>query len=79
MHFSGGSYRDGRIVENNYSHLASPKSAGKPAISHKGYSILNEMSHVTPKNVSLEVSYNNKTRIEEMAKPVPRNMYKVSP
>jgi hypothetical protein len=80
LHFSGGTYRDGRIVENNYSHLSArsaPSSASKPVINHKGYSILNEMSNVTPKNVSLDVSYHNKTRIEEMAKPVPRNVYKV--
>ena len=44
---------------------------------HKGYSILNEMGDLTAKRVSLEVSYNNKTRIDEMAKPVSRNTYKV--
>jgi hypothetical protein len=89
LHFSGSSYQDGRIVENYYStpkaqntsrvaHAASPKAswAGQTPVSHRGYSILNE-SNITPKNVSLEVSYFNKTRIEEMAKPIPRNTYKV--
>jgi hypothetical protein len=88
LHLSGA-YQDGRIVENNYNVLCaqerSPQSGSKPSwtgnatASHQGYSILNEMGNLSAKKVSLDVSYHNKTRIEEMAKPVPRNVYKVEP
>jgi hypothetical protein len=88
LHLSGAYQEGGRIVENNYNVLGaqdkSPQSGSKPAswagntsASHQGYSILNEMGNLSAKKVSLDVSYHNKTRIEEMAKPVPRNVYKV--
>lgn len=42
-----------------------------------GYSILNEVSFNNGKSVSFEVTPHNKSRIEEMAKPMERNVYKV--
>ena len=84
LHLSGN-YQDGRIVENNYTnvntsssprHSSPPKWAGLSSASHKGYSILNEMSH-SRKSVSLEVTPHNQTRLDEMAKPVARNIYQV--
>lgn len=43
-----------------------------------GYSILNEVSMNSAKHVSLDVTPHNKSRIEEMAKPMERNVYKVN-